>query len=81
MKQSLGFWDHDKPNNVCCLQKATYVLKLAQQQFHEAYKKQRAIARFSTEAEYKALATVASESMWILSLFQELKFSLSKPPY
>jgi hypothetical protein len=43
-------------------------------------KKQRAIARSSTEAEYRALATAASEFMWILSLFTEIKFSLPQPP-
>jgi len=39
-------------------------------------RKQRAIARSSTEAEYRVLATTASESMWILSLFTGIKFSL-----
>jgi hypothetical protein len=43
-------------------------------------RKQRAIARSSTEAEYCALATAASKSMWILSLFTEIKFSLPQSP-
>ena len=43
-------------------------------------KKQRAVARSSTKAEYRALATAASESLWILSLFTEIKFSLPQPP-
>ena len=40
-------------------------------------RKHRAIARSSTEVEYRALA---SKSMWILSLFTKIKFSLPQPP-
>lgn len=43
-------------------------------------KKQQVIARSSTEAEYRDLATNAAESMCILSLFHEIKFSLPQPP-
>jgi len=36
-------------------------------------KKQRTVARSSTEAEYKALADVFAEVTWIVSLLQEIK--------
>ncbi|KAL6311373.1 hypothetical protein AAG906_022964 [Vitis piasezkii] len=32
------------------------------------------------EVEYRALAMAAAESMWLLSLFQEMKFTLPQPP-
>ncbi|XP_031116697.1 uncharacterized protein LOC116020360 [Ipomoea triloba] len=35
-------------------------------------KKQKTVAKFSTEAEYKALANVCAEVTWILSLLREL---------
>ena len=43
-------------------------------------KKQRVVARSTTEAEYRALANGASETMWLLALLQELGFSLKLPP-
>nr|CAN60617.1 hypothetical protein VITISV_003256 [Vitis vinifera] len=39
-------------------------------------KKQRAVARSTTEAEYRALANVTFETMWFLGLLHELDFSL-----
>ncbi|GKU85932.1 hypothetical protein SLEP1_g531 [Rubroshorea leprosula] len=42
--------------------------------------KQRAIARSSTEAEYRALAIAASEVVWIQHLLSELGVSSSVPP-
>ncbi|GKV43628.1 hypothetical protein SLEP1_g50892 [Rubroshorea leprosula] len=42
--------------------------------------KQRAVARSSTEAEYRALATAASEVVWIQHLLSELGVSSSVPP-
>ena len=43
-------------------------------------KKQRAVARSSTEAEYRALANAASETSWLLSLFKELGLPLFGQP-
>ncbi|RVX10738.1 Retrovirus-related Pol polyprotein from transposon RE2 [Vitis vinifera] len=43
-------------------------------------KKQRAVARSSTEAEYRALANAASETVWLNSLLHELRFPLKVPP-
>ncbi|GKV30743.1 hypothetical protein SLEP1_g39523 [Rubroshorea leprosula] len=42
--------------------------------------KQQAVARSSTEAEYRALATAASEVVWIQHLLSELGVSSSIPP-
>lgn len=43
-------------------------------------RKQRAVARSSTEAEYRALATATSEMVWLMSLFGELGLKLSRDP-
>ena len=43
-------------------------------------KKQRAVARSSTEVEYRALANVASETIWLSTLFKELVFPIPDPP-
>ena len=43
-------------------------------------KKQRAVARSSTKAKYRALANAASETLWFLSLFKELGLPLSRQP-
>jgi hypothetical protein len=59
---------------------SAYLLFLGNTPISWSSKKQRAIARSSIEAEYRALATAATESVWLLSLLQELKFSLSQPP-
>ncbi|KAF8377299.1 hypothetical protein HHK36_030674 [Tetracentron sinense] len=59
---------------------SAYLIMLGSNPISRSSKKQRAIARSSTEAEYRALAIAAFESMWILSLFSEMKFSLPKPP-
>lgn len=44
-----------------------------------ASKKQKTIARSSTEAEYRAVATTAAEVVWIGSLLQELGVTVSSP--
>lgn len=59
---------------------SAYVLFLGHTPISWSSKKQRAIARSSTEVEHKALATAAAESMLLLSLFQEMKFTLPQPP-
>ncbi|XP_019173252.1 PREDICTED: uncharacterized protein LOC109168725 [Ipomoea nil] len=43
-------------------------------------RKQRTVARSSTEAEYKALADVSAEVTWLVSLLHELRLSLATPP-
>ncbi|KAL6321135.1 hypothetical protein AAG906_012907 [Vitis piasezkii] len=59
---------------------SAYVLFLGHTPISWSSKKQSAIARSSTEVEYRALAMAAAESMWLLSLFQEMKFTLPQPP-
>ncbi|XP_031116520.1 uncharacterized protein LOC116020179 [Ipomoea triloba] len=43
-------------------------------------RKQRTVARSSTEAEYKALAYVSAEVTWLVSLLRELGLDSSEPP-
>lgn len=43
-------------------------------------RKQRVVARSSTEAEYRALAYTAAELLWINHLLRDLHVTLSKPP-
>ena len=43
-------------------------------------KKQRTVARSSTEAEYRAVATAAAEAMWITNLLNELQIPQSDSP-
>ncbi|CAN1131585.1 Retrovirus-related Pol polyprotein from transposon RE2 [Linum perenne] len=43
-------------------------------------RKQRSVARSSTESEYRALATVAAEVVWLQSLLVELRQPLSHAP-
>jgi len=38
------------------------------------------VARSSTEAEYRTLASAASETIWLLAFFTELGYSTSAPP-
>ncbi|KAJ4703269.1 Retrovirus-related Pol polyprotein from transposon TNT 1-94 [Melia azedarach] len=43
-------------------------------------KKQQVVSRSSTESEYRALASVSSELLWLQSLLKELQHCLSTPP-
>lgn len=54
-----------------------YLLFLGDTPISWSSRKQRAIARSSNIVKYRALA---AESIWLLSLLQELKFKLPQPP-
>ena len=43
-----------------------------------ASRKQKVVSRSSTESEYKALANLAAEVTWIISLLDELKFPMPR---
>jgi len=43
-------------------------------------RKQHTVARSSTEAEYRAVATATAELVWLTNLLYELRLPVSKPP-
>ena len=57
-----------------------YLIYLGQNLISWRCKKQRTVARSSTEAEYKAVADATAEFIWIKSLLQELCISLQRSP-
>ncbi|CAJ2666261.1 unnamed protein product [Trifolium pratense] len=62
-------WAGDKDDYIST---TGYLLYLGDTPISWSSRKQRSVARSSTEAEYKALADTASELLWVLSLFTEL---------
>ncbi|KAF5451419.1 hypothetical protein F2P56_026528 [Juglans regia] len=59
---------------------SAYIIFLGANPISWCTRKQRAVARSSIEAEYKALASVASEIAWLQSLFRELGVTMKSPP-
>uniref|UniRef100_A0A2N9HE87 Reverse transcriptase Ty1/copia-type domain-containing protein n=1 Tax=Fagus sylvatica TaxID=28930 RepID=A0A2N9HE87_FAGSY len=59
---------------------SAYISFLGSNPISWSSKKQRAVARSSTDAEYRALANAASETMWLSTLLQELQFSVTNSP-
>lgn len=57
-----------------------YVVFLGSTPISWRSRKQRGIARSSTEAEYRALATATSEICWVHHLFRDLGIPNSRPP-
>lgn len=59
---------------------SAYIIFLGPNPISWRSRKQKGVARSSTEAEYRALATSAAELCWIFQLFRELNISLTTPP-
>lgn len=57
-----------------------YIVYLGNQPISWSSKKQKSVARFSTEAEYRSVANTASELIWVCSLLQELGLNQGQPP-
>jgi histone deacetylase 1/2 len=59
---------------------SAYILFLGSHPISWSSKKQRVIAKSSTEAEYRALSMAASELCWVQNLLRELRVSTPQPP-
>jgi hypothetical protein len=56
---------------------SAYILYLGRNHVLWSSKKQKTIARLSTEAEYRFVADTASEISWVYSLLNELQYSVN----
>ncbi|XP_019089052.1 PREDICTED: uncharacterized protein LOC109127913 [Camelina sativa] len=75
------FSDADWAGDVSdCVSTNAYIIYLGGQPISWSAKKQKGVARSSTEAEYRAVANAASELMWICSLLSELGLSRTASP-
>ena len=59
---------------------SAYVVFLGSNAISWCSRKQRSVARSSTEAEYRVVATTASEVIWLTSLLRELMIPMAGPP-
>jgi len=76
-----GFSDADWGGNLDDRKSTTaYIIFLGNNPISWRTRKQKAVARSSMEAEYRALATAASDIAWIKSLLDELGLMLREPP-
>ncbi|KAK9211490.1 hypothetical protein WN943_000867 [Citrus x changshan-huyou] len=81
MEQPPGFIDEKYLHHVCKLDKALYGLKQAPRAWFDRFtKKQPTVARSSTEAEYRAMASAAVELKGITYLLSDIGFQLPQPP-
>lgn len=63
-----------------CTSTSAYVVFLGSNAISWCSRKQRSVAKSSTEAEYKAVALAASEVLWLSSLLRELSVTSPEPP-
>lgn len=57
-----------------------YIIYLGKHPISWSSKKQKGVARSSTEAEYRSVANTSAETIWICSLLVELGIKISAPP-
>jgi len=58
----------------------SYICFLRSNPISWSSKKQRVVARSSTEAKYRSLASAASETVWLISLFNEQRLFINASP-
>ena len=68
-------------NSDDCTSTSAYITFIGGNPISWSSKKQRTVARSSTEAEYQAVATATSEIMWLQNLLTELQIHMSQPPH
>ena len=76
-----AFFDDDWAGNKDDYSSAgAYLVYLGSNLISWSSKKQKTVARFSTEAEYHSIATTAAELCWVCFLLSELYINLVSPP-
>lgn len=76
-----AFSDADWAGDVAdCVSTNAYIIYIGGQPISWSSKKQKGVARSSTEAEYRAVANAASELLWVCSLLSELGLKLHAAP-
>lgn len=63
-----------------CKSTSAFIIFLGTTPISWRSRKQRGVARSSTEAEYRSLASAASEVCWLRHLFDDLRLTLVAPP-
>ncbi|KAL9239991.1 hypothetical protein vseg_014258 [Gypsophila vaccaria] len=70
-------WAGDKDDYIST---GAYIVYLGKNPISWSSKKQRSVARSSTEAEYRSIANAAAELTWLQNLFQELRLQITATP-
>ncbi|KAE8673820.1 hypothetical protein F3Y22_tig00111772pilonHSYRG00300 [Hibiscus syriacus] len=80
MVQPPEFVDHDHYHHDDFTSISSYIVYLGPNPTSWSSKKQRIVACFYTEAEYRSIATTAIELQWICSLLTELRITIPNQP-